>query len=63
MTKKQFRQLAYQLAMIEPEHKNDIWERCVTAVATVCAAHNERFNLAKFEEACHSLSGEDRYKC
>ena len=57
MTKKHFKQLAYQLAMVEPDvtickAEYQTWLDCINAVAIVAAANNPRFDTIKFSNAC-----------
>jgi len=55
MTKKHLEKLAYRLANVEPENKDDklVWKSCVHAVALACGDSNPRFDEERFLKACH----------
>ena len=57
MTRKHFQALAAALASTRPastygSNDYDVWQHTVSAVASVCAAHNPNFDRERFRAAC-----------
>lgn len=67
MTKKDFVELAEQLAIVRRKYETkscvnhgenwagkDIWERCVDAVVLACRTTSANFDAQKFRQACNA---------